>query len=68
MGQYRPMPRGGGGATYMPCCNGQGDPNIYSLLQFNGVKQSLLFWQWQLNLFISFDIHNDMIDFRHLNS
>ena len=42
--------------------------NLYAMLQFNSVKQSLLFWLQQLKLFISFDMCNDMIVFRHLNS
>ena len=38
-------------------------PNIYDMLRFNSLIQSFLFWLWQPNLFISFDVHNDMIDF-----
>ena len=40
---------------------------IYAMLQFNSVIQSLLIWLRQPYLFIGFDIHNDMIEFRHFN-
>ena len=40
---------------------------IYAMLQFNSVIQSLLIWLRQPHLFIGFDMHNDMIDFRHFN-
>jgi len=42
--------------------------HISDMLQFNStcMMQSLLFWS--PILFISFDLHNDIIDFRHLNS
>jgi hypothetical protein len=36
---------------------------MYVMLQFNIVMQSVLF-----RLFISFDMHNDMTDFRLFNS
>ena len=47
-----------------PCL---GDPK-YAMLQFNSVIQSLLFWLRQSNVFICFDKHNDMIEFRDLSS
>ena len=40
---------------------------IYAMLQFNSVIHSLLIWLRQLYLFIGFDMHNDMIEFRHFN-
>jgi hypothetical protein len=40
---------------------------IYAMLQFNSVIQSLLIWLRQPHLFIGFDMHNDIIDFRHFN-
>ena len=38
---------------------------MYVMLQIISVIQFLLFWlyMWQPNLFINFDMHNDMIDF-----
>ena len=40
---------------------------IYAMLQFNSVIQSLLIWLRQPHLFIGFDMHNAMIDFRPFN-
>jgi len=40
---------------------------IYAMLQFNSVTQSLLIWLRQPHFFVDFDMHNDMIDFRHFN-
>ena len=48
-----------GGPQIMPC---------KKKLHFNSVIQSLLFWLRQSNVFISFDKHNDMIEFRDLSS
>ena len=53
MGQYNPLPRD----------PKAGDP-IYAMLQYNNVTQILLLWLRQPNWFISFDIHNDTIDFK----
>ena len=39
---------------------------IYAMLQFDSVIQSLLFFLLEPNLFISFDMYNDMIDFSNL--
>ena len=57
MGQYDPLP-------WVPQAGGP----INTMLQYNNVTQILLLWLRQPNWFISFDIHNETIDFRHLNS
>ena len=57
MGQYDPLP-------WVPQAGGP----INTMLQYNNVTQILLLWLRQPNWFISFDILNETIDFRHLNS